>query len=48
MDALDVGRASNDSETLWATERQQTIPGCLDQATALEGHVEKELGVVLL
>ena len=42
-----MGRASDNSETLWATERQQMIPGCLEQAMALEGHIKKELGVVL-
>jgi hypothetical protein len=49
VDALHAGGTSDDGETvtIWAAERQRIIPGCLNQATALEGHVEKELGVVL-
>ena len=47
MDAPNVGRPSDDRETICAAEGQQTIPGCLDQATALKGHVQEELGVVL-
>ena len=47
MDAPDVRGASHDGETVWAAEGQQTIPGRLNQAATLEGHVEEELGMVL-
>jgi hypothetical protein len=39
--------AGDDRETTCAGERQQSVPGGLDEATTLEGYVKKELGMVL-